>query len=116
MLAVVSLFNKPSFQDQPMVVQSTANVTINARNESGSTVSQFFVGNDEIVAKQKVFKVEAQDGRELLYADKDVVRFGYNKLKFASKFIILQPVFTVQNVNKREYGEYVIVNNPVTYL
>lgn len=73
-----------SRKDQPMVVQSTANVTINARNESGSTVSQFFVGNDEIVAKQKVFKVEAQDGRELLYADKDVVRFGYNKLKFAS--------------------------------
>ena len=68
-----------------MVVQSTANVTINARNDSGSTVSQLFVGNDEIVAKQKVFLVESNDGKELLYADKDVVRFGYNTLKFARK-------------------------------
>ena len=69
-----------------MVVQSTANVTINARNQSGATVSQLFVGNDEIVAKQKVFKVHSNDGRELLYADKDEVRFGYDKLKFASKY------------------------------
>ena len=69
-----------------MVVQSTANVTINARNQSGATVSQLFVGNDEIVAKQKVFKVHSNDGRELLYADKDEVRFGYDTLKFASKY------------------------------
>ena len=68
-----------------MTVQSTANVTINARNESGSIVSQLFVGNDEIVAKQKVFKVHSNDGKELLYADKDVVRFGYDTLKFTSK-------------------------------
>ncbi|XP_028397882.1 zeta-sarcoglycan-like [Dendronephthya gigantea] len=71
-------------KDKPIVVQSTANVTINARNESGATVSQFFVGNDEIVAKQKVFKVQSNSGKELLYADKNVVRFGYNQLRFAS--------------------------------
>ena len=69
-----------------MVVQSTANVSINARNESGHTVSQLFVGNDEIVAKQKVFRVHSNDGKELLYADKNVVRFGYDKLRFASKY------------------------------
>lgn len=68
-----------------MTVQSTANVTINARNESGTIVSQLFVGNDEIVAKQKVFKVHSNDGKELLYADKNVVRFGYDTLRFASK-------------------------------
>ncbi|CAB3998091.1 delta-sarcoglycan isoform X2 [Paramuricea clavata] len=71
-------------KDKEMVVQSTANVSINARNESGHTVSQLFVGNDEIVAKQKVFRVHSNDGKELLYADKNVVRFGYDKLRFAN--------------------------------
>lgn len=71
-------------QDKEMVVQSTANVTINARNESGDTVSQLLIGNHEIVAKQKVFKVHSNTGKELLYADKDVVRFGYDKLSFAN--------------------------------
>lgn len=69
-----------------MLVQSTANVTITARNESGAVVSQLFIGNDEIVAKQNIFKVHSNDGKELLYADKDVVRFGYDKLRFASEF------------------------------
>lgn len=73
-----------SRKGKPMVVQSSANVSINARDENGNTVSQFLVGNNEIVAKQKVFRVHDGDGKELLYADKDVVRFGYNKLKFSS--------------------------------
>ena len=58
---------------------------MNARDKDGKTVSQLFVGNDEIVAKQKVFKVMANNEKELLYADKDVVRFGYDKLQFTSK-------------------------------
>lgn len=73
-----------SRQDKEMVVQSTANVTVNARDSNGTTVSQLFVGNHEIVAKQKVFRVHSNDGKELLYADKDVVRFGYNKLRFSN--------------------------------
>nr|UXX21452.1 zeta-sarcoglycan-like [Calyptrophora lyra] len=69
---------------EPMVVQSSQNISINARDENGKTVSQFFIGNDEIVAKQKIFRVSDNNGNELLYADKDVVRFGHDKLKFGS--------------------------------
>ena len=73
-------------QGQPMVVQSSANVSINARDENGKTVSQFFLGNDEIVAKQKIFRVDDNNGNELLYADKDVIRFGRNQLKFGGMY------------------------------
>lgn len=69
-----------------MVIQSSANVSINARDENGKTVSQFFLGNDEIVAKQKIFRVDDNNGNELLYADKDVIRFGRNQLKFGGMY------------------------------
>lgn len=69
-----------------MTVQSTANVTVNSRNESGAIVSQFVVGKGEIVSKQKVFKVHSNNGKELLYADKDEIRFGYDMIKFASMY------------------------------
>lgn len=83
-LIYISIFQ---LQGQPMVIQSSANVSINARDENGKTVSQFFLGNDEIVAKQKIFRVDDNNGNELLYADKDVIRFGRNQLRFGGMYM-----------------------------
>lgn len=65
-------------------VESTANTTVNARNDSGAIVGQLFVGGDEVVAKNKRFLIKGEDGKQILYADKDKIIFDANELVFSS--------------------------------
>ena len=73
------------FQNSELTLQSTANVTVNARSAQGSITGQLFIGNDEVVARNQRFYIKTDQGKEILYADKDKIFFAADKLEFLSK-------------------------------
>lgn len=73
------------FQNSELTLQSTANVTVNARNSDGNITGQLFIGNDEVVARNQKFSIKTDQGKNILYADKDKIVFAADKLEFSSK-------------------------------
>lgn len=73
------------FQNSELTLQSTANVTVNARNSDGNITGQLFIGNDEVVARNQKFSIKTDQGKNILYADKDKIFFAADKLEFSSK-------------------------------
>ena len=73
------------FQNSELTLQSTANVTVNARNSDGNITGQLFIGNDEVVACNQKFSIKTDQGKNILYADKDKIVFAADKLEFSSK-------------------------------
>ena len=71
-------------QNSPLLVQSTANVTVNARDESGEIVGQLFLGNGEVVARNRRLWIKTDQGKSIMYADKDKIVFDADALEFAS--------------------------------
>lgn len=76
------------FQNSELTVQSTANVTVNARSAQGNITGQLFIGNDEVVARNQKFYIKTDQGKNILYADKDKIHFAADKLEFLSKHFI----------------------------
>lgn len=74
---------RPS-QNSELKLQSTANVTVNARSPEGNITGQLFIGNDEVVARNKKFSIKTDQGKNILYADKDKIHFAADKLEFLS--------------------------------
>ena len=60
-------------------------MTVNARSAQGSINGQLFIGNDEVVARNQRFYIKTDQGKEILYADKDKIFFAADKLEFLSK-------------------------------
>ena len=58
---------------------------MNARSTEGEITGQLFVGNDEVVARNKRFSIVTHTGKTILYADKDNITFEADKLQFKSK-------------------------------
>lgn len=73
------------FQNSELTLQSTANVTVNARSEYGNITGQLFIGNDEVVARNQKLYIKTDQGKDILYADKDKILFASDKLEFSSK-------------------------------
>lgn len=74
------------FQNSELKLQSKANVTVNARSSGGNITGQLFVGNDEVVARNQKFSIKTDQGKSILYADKDKIHFAADKLEFLSNF------------------------------
>lgn len=74
---------RPS-QNSELTLQSTANVTVNARSEYGNITGQLFIGNDEVVARNQKLYIKTDQGKDILYADKDKILFASDKLEFSS--------------------------------
>ena len=75
------------FQNSELTLQSTANVTVNARSEYGNITGQLFIGNDEVVARNQKLYIKTDQGKDILYADKDKILFASDKLEFSSKYM-----------------------------
>lgn len=73
------------FQNNDLTLQSTANVTVNARSAYGNITGQLFIGNDEVVARNQKLYIKTDQGKTILYADKDKIHFAADKLEFLSK-------------------------------
>ena len=58
---------------------------MNARSPEGKIAGQLFIGNDEVVARNQKFYIKNEQGEDILYADKDEIRFTAGKLEFLSK-------------------------------
>jgi len=74
------------FQNSELKLQSKANVTVNARSSGGNITGQLFVGNDEVVARNQKFSIKTDQGKNILYADKDKIHFAADKLEFLSNY------------------------------
>lgn len=74
---------RPS-QNSELTLQSTGNVTVNARSAQGNITGQLFIGNDEVVARNQKFYIKTDQGKTILYADKDNIHFAADKLEFLS--------------------------------
>ncbi|XP_068718304.1 zeta-sarcoglycan-like [Montipora capricornis] len=74
---------RPS-QNSDLTLQSTANVTVNARSAYGNITGQLFIGNDEVVARNQKLYIKTDQGNTILYADRDKIHFAADKLEFSS--------------------------------
>lgn len=90
------------FQNSELTLQSTANVTVNARSEYGNITGQLFIGNDEVVARNQKLYIKTDQGKDILYADKDKILFASDKLEFSSKV----HVFLFIPLRHRSYIDY----------
>ena len=63
-------------------------MTVNARSSGGNITGQLFIGNDEVVARNQRFSIKTDQGKSILYADKDKIHFAADKLEFLSKYFI----------------------------
>ncbi|EDO35421.1 predicted protein [Nematostella vectensis] len=72
--------------DEPLLVQSTRNLTVNARDRDGNITAQLFLGDDQIVAKNKRLWIVTDENRQILYADKDKIIFNASRLEFSSPY------------------------------
>ena len=61
---------------------------MNARSPEGNIIGQLFIGNDEVVARNQKFSIKTDQGKNILYADKDKIHFAADKLEFLSKHFI----------------------------
>lgn len=61
---------------------------MNARSPEGNITGQLFIGNDEVVARNQKFSIKTDQGKNILYADKDKIHFAADKLEFLSKSFI----------------------------
>ncbi|XP_035682584.1 zeta-sarcoglycan-like [Branchiostoma floridae] len=67
--------------DQPLVLESARNVTMNARNLDGQVTGRLVVGANDVVAMNDQFEVDDNDGKMLFYADTNEVVVGADRLR-----------------------------------
>ena len=62
-------------------------MTVNARSAYGNITGQLFIGNDEVIARNQKLYIKTDQGKDILYADKDKILFASDKLEFSSKYL-----------------------------
>uniref|UniRef100_A0A8C3X905 Gamma-sarcoglycan n=1 Tax=Catagonus wagneri TaxID=51154 RepID=A0A8C3X905_9CETA len=67
--------------DSPLLLQSTQNVTVNARNAEGEVTGRLTVGPQVVEVQSRQFQVNSKDGKPLFTADEKEVRVGTDKLR-----------------------------------
>ncbi|XP_055780062.1 zeta-sarcoglycan-like [Salvelinus fontinalis] len=71
-----------SLQDNPLILQSDRNVTVNARNDLGQLTGQLTVGSEMVEAQCQRFEVRSPDGERVLFsADEKEISIGTEKLR-----------------------------------
>lgn len=68
--------------DSPLNIQSMRNVTLSARDANNKLTGQISIGNDEVVMKSKRLQVMDENGKRLLYADKDKLEINVQGVEF----------------------------------
>ena len=61
------------------------NVTLSARDANNKLTGQISIGNDEVVMKSKRLQVMDENGKRLLYADKDKLEINVQGVEFIGK-------------------------------
>uniref|UniRef100_A0A4W5QGG5 Sarcoglycan zeta n=1 Tax=Hucho hucho TaxID=62062 RepID=A0A4W5QGG5_9TELE len=68
--------------DNPLILQSDRNVTVNARNDVGQLTGQLTVGSEMVEAQCQRFEVRSPDGERVLFsADEKEISIGTEKLR-----------------------------------
>nr|XP_046191736.1 zeta-sarcoglycan isoform X2 [Oncorhynchus gorbuscha] len=68
--------------DNPLILQSDRNVTVNARNNLGQLTGQLTVGSEMVEAQCQRFEVRSPDGERVLFsADEKEISIGTEKLR-----------------------------------
>ncbi|XP_044298009.1 gamma-sarcoglycan [Varanus komodoensis] len=72
-----------SRKDSLLLLQSTDNVTLNARNEDGKVTGRLSVGPDMVLFDGQEFQINSvnQDGKHLFTATEDEIMIGTDKLR-----------------------------------
>ncbi|XP_078401553.1 gamma-sarcoglycan isoform X2 [Cetorhinus maximus] len=70
-----------SRKDSPLLVDSSQNVTVNARNSEGQVTGRLTVGPSAVQAHGKHFEVNSNTGRMLFSADENEVVVGADRLR-----------------------------------
>ncbi|XP_048454023.1 gamma-sarcoglycan [Rhincodon typus] len=70
-----------SRMDSPLLVDSSQNVTVNARNSEGQVTGRLTVGPSTVQAHGKHFEVNSNTGRMLFSADENEVVVGADRLR-----------------------------------
>uniref|UniRef100_A0A4W5QGG1 Sarcoglycan zeta n=1 Tax=Hucho hucho TaxID=62062 RepID=A0A4W5QGG1_9TELE len=71
-----------SRRDNPLILQSDRNVTVNARNDVGQLTGQLTVGSEMVEAQCQRFEVRSPDGERVLFsADEKEISIGTEKLR-----------------------------------
>nr|XP_020146050.1 gamma-sarcoglycan [Microcebus murinus] len=67
--------------DSPLLLQSTQNVTLNARNSEGEVTGRLKVGPQMVEVQSQQFQISSKDGKPLFTADEKEVVVGTGKLR-----------------------------------
>ncbi|KAI8482527.1 hypothetical protein Bbelb_397630 [Branchiostoma belcheri] len=67
--------------NQPLVLESARNVTMNARNRNGNVTGKLVIGANDVVAMNDQFQVDDNNGKMLFYADTNEVVVGADRLR-----------------------------------
>ncbi|XP_070554231.1 zeta-sarcoglycan-like [Ptychodera flava] len=70
-----------SRKDQPLVLESARNISLNARNTEGNVSGKLLVGSRDLVSHHKEFLVETPQGKVLLLANEDEVVVGADRFR-----------------------------------
>ncbi|XP_062983089.1 gamma-sarcoglycan [Elgaria multicarinata webbii] len=70
-----------SRQDSSLLLQSTHNVTLNARNSDGNVTGRLSVGPDMVQFDGQEFQINSMDGNPLFTVDENEVIVGPDKLR-----------------------------------
>ncbi|XP_003796767.1 gamma-sarcoglycan [Otolemur garnettii] len=70
-----------SRKDSSLLLQSTQNVTVNARNLEGQVTGRLIVGPQMVEAQSQLFQINSKDGKPLFTVDEKEVMVGTDKLR-----------------------------------
>ncbi|GAB1601764.1 zeta-sarcoglycan-like [Argonauta hians] len=69
-----------SLPNQPLFVESSANVTIEARDKTGAVTNQLIIGENNIESRTDRFEVRDKKGRQSFVITKDRIQLFHSKL------------------------------------
>ncbi|XP_078513219.1 gamma-sarcoglycan [Lissotriton helveticus] len=67
--------------DSPLLLHSTHNVTVNARNPEGQVTGRLLIGPELVEANAQQFQINSNNGKMLFSANEDEVVVGTDKLR-----------------------------------
>nr|XP_020746282.1 gamma-sarcoglycan isoform X3 [Odocoileus virginianus texanus] len=70
-----------SREDSSLLLQSTQNVTMNARNTEGEVTGRLKVGPQMVEVQSQQFQIHSKDGKPLFTVDEEKVMVGTDKLR-----------------------------------
>ncbi|XP_069495349.1 gamma-sarcoglycan [Ambystoma mexicanum] len=70
-----------SRMDSPLLLHSSQNVTVNARNSEGKVTGRLLVGQEMVEANSQHFQINSNNGKMLFSANEEEVVVGTDKLR-----------------------------------